>query len=301
SLVSKLKVECGSQFTLKLEGMFKDMQLSSDMAREMKESGQFSDVGFDMGVSVLTPTFWPVLAPSASGNGEGVGILVPDHQITTAMESFSDFYLKHHSGRRLMWQYNMGNADLKVRFGSRTYELNVSTYQMLILLLFAGSNEDITLTTAQIQERTNIADELLQRQLQSLACAKYRILTKTPMSRDVLPTDRFSFNEGFRSPQYRIRIPVVASRTQIETEKEKAASQAIISQERQYLIEAAIVRIMKDRKQMVHESLVNETVVQLSPRFLPSSKIIKEGIGKLIDREYLQRSPDDPRVYIYLA
>ncbi|KAJ2644079.1 Cullin-3 [Coemansia sp. RSA 1694] len=105
----------------------------------------------------------------------------------------------------------------------------------------------------------------------------------------------------FKSPQYRIRIPVVSARNNVENEKEKAASQAVIGQERLYLIEAAIVRIMKTRKQMAHEALVNETIIQLSPRFLPSSKMIKDGIGKLLDREYLQRSPEDPRLYNYLA
>ncbi|KAJ2239269.1 hypothetical protein GGH97_005087 [Coemansia sp. RSA 475] len=58
---------------------------------------------------------------------------------------------------------------------------------------------------------------------------------------------------------------------------------------------------MKTRKQMVHEQLVTEAIKQLSARFLPTPKLIKESIGRLIDREYLQRSPDDPRLYNYLA
>ena len=30
-------------------------------------------------------------------------------------KSFQDYYLKAHSGRKLSWQTNMGNADLKAR------------------------------------------------------------------------------------------------------------------------------------------------------------------------------------------
>ncbi|KAJ2765870.1 hypothetical protein IWQ56_003930, partial [Coemansia nantahalensis] len=137
--------------------------------------------------------------------------------------------------------------------------------------------------------------------LQSLACAKYKILTKTPASRDVSPADTFAFNSGFSAPQYRIRIPVVAARSSVESEQEKAASLVTIDKERQYLVEAAVVRIMKARRQMPHEQLVNEAVGQLSPRFLPTPKMVKDAVGRLIDREYLQRSPDDPRLYIYLA
>ncbi|KAJ2886177.1 hypothetical protein H4R27_000836 [Coemansia aciculifera] len=324
SLVSKLKVECGSQFTLKLEGMFKDMQLSMDMARELRGSSEYSNLGLDLNVSVLTPTFWPATVPAPApaqqsssqaaaeqstatngkSNGDPMSVILPNGVLSDSVDAFSAYYLKHHSGRRLTWQYAMGNADLKVQFGARTHELNVSTYQMLILLLFVddgSSSSAKALTTAEIQQLTHIPEEPLGRQLQSLACGKYRILNKTPKSRDVSPADSFTFNMDFKSPQYRIRIPVVSARSNIETEKEKAASQAVIGQERLYLIEAAIVRIMKTRKQMSHDMLVNETVSQLSSRFLPSSKMIKDGIGKLLDREYLQRSPEDPRLYHYLA
>ncbi|KAJ2357421.1 hypothetical protein GGF43_001470 [Coemansia sp. RSA 2618] len=305
SLVSKLKIECGSQFTLKLEGMFKDIQLSADLARGFKETGGAGDVDFDMGLSVLTPTYWPPLVPpmSEEAQRETRNVEPPPGALRASVDEFTQYYLRHHSGRRLVWEYNMGNADIKLQFGTRTYELNVSTYQMFILNLFAddSTDDDISLSTTEIQQQTRIPMEALTRQLQSLACAKYRILTKTPMSREVNPGDRFAFNNNFKSAQYRIRLPVISSKATVETEKEKTVSMAAISQERQYLVEAAIVRIMKARKQMVHEQLVTETISQLSGRFLPTPKLIKDAIGRLIDREYLLRSPDDPRLYSYLA
>ncbi|KAJ2229335.1 hypothetical protein EV180_001546 [Coemansia sp. RSA 518] len=301
SLVSKLKVECGSQFTLKLEGMFKDMQLSSDLANGFKESGA-ANADLDLSLSVLTPTYWPALAPpmSEEAKQEMQSVEPPPGILRTLVEEFTQYYNHHRSGRRLAWQYNMGNADIKLQFGTRTYELNVSTYQMFILSLFADI-DDLSLTTTEIQQQTRIPIEVLTRQLQSLACAKYKILSKTPASRDVGPNDKFAFNNNFKSAQYRIRIPVVAAKASVETEKEKSESMAAIGLERQYVVEAAIVRIMKTRKQMVHEQLVTEVIKQLSARFLPTPKLIKESIGRLIDREYLQRSPDDPRLYNYLA
>ena len=38
NMISKLKAECGSQFTNKLEGMFKDMDLSRDIMASFKQS-----------------------------------------------------------------------------------------------------------------------------------------------------------------------------------------------------------------------------------------------------------------------
>ena len=51
------------------------------------------------------------------------------------------FYLTKHNGRRLTFQTSMGTADIKARFlgkdgaSPHTHELNVSTYQMCILML----------------------------------------------------------------------------------------------------------------------------------------------------------------------
>ena len=88
----------------------------------------------------------------------------------------------------------MGTADLKAKFKSRRHEINVSTYQMCVLLLF---NTEDTLSYSQISDITAIPVGDLKRALQSLACAKFKILRKDPVGRDVKDGDSFSFNEEF--------------------------------------------------------------------------------------------------------
>lgn len=58
--ISKLKQECGNAFTSKLEGMFKDMDLSEEVMRGYRQSAVAETNGFDLQVSVLTTGFWPV-------------------------------------------------------------------------------------------------------------------------------------------------------------------------------------------------------------------------------------------------
>lgn len=60
-------------------------------------------------------------------------------------------------------------ADLKATFGSKRHELNVSTYQMVVLLLFNSADR---LSYREIQAATGIAPAELKRSLQSLACVK---------------------------------------------------------------------------------------------------------------------------------
>ena len=56
------------------------------------------------------------------------------------------FYLSRHSGRRLAWQLNLGNADIRVAFKQRKHDLNVSTLALVILLLFERLAEGEFLT-----------------------------------------------------------------------------------------------------------------------------------------------------------
>ena len=66
--------------------------------------------------------------------------------MSKACQSFEQFYLSRHSGRRLTWQLYLGNADVRVRFKSRSHDLNVSTYALVILLLFENLEEEGFLT-----------------------------------------------------------------------------------------------------------------------------------------------------------
>ena len=69
--------------------------------------------------------------------------------------------------------------------------------------------------------------------LQSLACGKYRILTKDPKSREVNPKDRFAFNAAFTSPLARIKIQQIANR--METAEEGRDTLTKVEDERKLL------------------------------------------------------------------
>jgi cullin 3 len=74
-----------------------------------------------------------------------------------------------------------------------------------------------------------------------------------------------------------------------------------IDEDRKQLCEAVIVRIMKSRKTLEHNQLIIEVTKHLQHRFAPTVQLIKQRIEKLIEREYLERTADDSKVYNYLA
>jgi len=228
--------------------------------------------------------------------------------------SFESFYAEKHSGRKLTWMGNMGTADIRATFPmiegktgrlakERRHELNVSTYAMIILLVFNDVPEQGYLTFDQIQAKTNIPSSDLIRNLQALAVApKTRILLKEPMSKDVKPNDRFTFNESFNTAFLKIKVGVVAAGNKVEGEKERRETEKKNNDSRGFAIEAAVVRVMKQRKVLTHQQLVAETVTQLAAQFKPDIGMIKKRIESLIEREYLERVEESqPQAYRYLA
>ncbi|XP_046435950.1 cullin-3B-like [Neodiprion fabricii] len=91
------------------------------------------------------------------------------------------------------------------------------------------------------------------------------------------------------------------------TKKSKPRAQAIagwgseerVYQDRQYQIDAAIVRIMKMRKSMTHNLLMSELYNQLKFPVKPAD--VKKRIASLIDRDYMGRDKDNANQYNYVA
>lgn len=67
------------------------------------------------------------------------------------------------------------------------------------------------------------------------------------------------------------------------------------------MLEATIVRIMKARKRLTLQLLIDAVVTDVSKRFPPDVKEIKKRVESLIEREYLQRDPADRNKLEYVA
>jgi len=301
-MIAKFKAECGYQFTTKLEGMFLDMNISKGVQEEFRASPVYHTTAVPIDVHVLTTGYWP-LTPS------------PPCRLPAALQQsttqFSSFYLGLNSGRKLTWLTHLGSVDMKANFKSGKKELNVSLYQMCILVLF---NDQETLSLESIRIATQIPEQEFKRHLLSLCTPKLKILRKHSKGKGIEADDSFTFNDEFTSKFKRIKVPLVSAREVSPQEGgagDGAATSGVggdgdnlpaaVEEERRHHVEAAIVRIMKARKTLSHNELVMETTRQLAVRFTPTPQFIKRRVESLIEREYLQRDKDDARSYQYLA
>ena len=157
-------------------------------------------------------------------------------------------------------------------------------------------------------------DAELQRTLQSLACARYRVLSKSPKGKDVNPGDIFTVNLNFSHPKYRIKINQIQAK---ETKQENQQTHERVAADRNYETQAAIVRIMKSRKKITHAELVSEVITATKSRGVLDPADIKKNIEKyvdllplklddadmhrLIEKDYMERDEEGRNVYNYVA
>ena len=145
SMLSKLKAECGAGFTSKLEGMFRDMELSKDINAAFKQHMDHlpnsAEYKIDLTVSVLSMAYWPTYQPmevNIPGTLIEVHILGEKYlillkfagELSKYQEIFKKFYHGKYSGRKLQWQPNLGHAVLKAQFNNGAKELKVSLFQV---------------------------------------------------------------------------------------------------------------------------------------------------------------------------
>ena len=308
NMLAKLKIECGFAFTHNLEQMFKDQEIARDEMVAYKQSlSNTSKTTMDLQVNVLSAAAWPTYPD--------VTVKLPP-EVAKHLEKYDRHYKHKHTGRRLTWKHALAHSIVKAQFKKGPKELLVSAFQAIVLVLFNDIAEGGNLSYKDIQESTGLVDAELERTLQSLACAKFRVLTKHPKGREVNHDDTFTINFAFTDPKYRIKINQIQLK---ETKEENQETHERVHQDRQYETQAAIVRIMKSRKTITHSNLIAEVIEQTKKRGAIELGEIKQNIdskffaplpcprssprcsltrAELIDKDYMER---EGSTYVYVA
>ena len=310
SVLARLKQQCGSQFTSKMEGMLTDLSLAREKQNQFNEwratraarigarpASAASSSAVDLSVTVLTTGFWPKY-PSFD--------LQLPAELAAGVAAFSEFYEATNLHRKLTWQYTIGSCHLRGNFSPRPLELVLATTQAAALMMFNDAPAE-TLPYSELRDRLQMPDEDAQRVLASLSVLKHRVLLKRDgsgsgsggggkVSRKISPSDVFSVNAAFTDRMRRVKIPLPP---QSAEEKKKVIED--VTRDRCNTIDAALVRVMKARKVLSHKDLLLEVMPMLAKLFQPDPKVVKKQIESLIEREYMARDADRATVYKYLA
>ncbi|CAK5279938.1 unnamed protein product [Mycena citricolor] len=287
-VLTKLKEQYDPEFSMGTD-MFNDLHLSKDMVDKYHEKMNEGDIGLKLNAIVLKQGAWPF---SQDEGSESITLPV---EMMKQLTHFGQFYGRMHQNQKLVWKHSVATATLIGRFKAGNKELSVSLYQAVILLLFNGPEE---WSFSDIKNETRLDDGVLRLTLQSLACGKKRVLTKIPLGKDIGDHDKFRFNDGFTDARAKIHINSIQAKV---SDAESKQTNEMIHVERSHLLDAAIVRIMKAKKEMVYERLLSATIDAVKSRFAPEVKAIKTRIDDLMSREFVRRDDDNPQVLLYIA
>ena len=186
-----------------------------------------------------------------------------------------------HSGCLVLYRYNKSSTQSSEK--SRVL-LQCTTLQYCILSLFNQIN------SIAIDELKSICDNssILLQTCDNLVA--HDIIKKTEIG--------YELNTSFSSNKNLINITKIIKPT--AHMKVMEINEDILLRRRTQL-ECVIVKMMKRQrtKQITH--LINESVVEVSKTFTPSSGFVRDVIERLIQKEYLKRNKDNQEIIEYIA
>ncbi|KAG6841967.1 hypothetical protein C0991_004458 [Blastosporella zonata] len=281
SMLQKLREACGYEYTRKLQRMFMDMSLSQDLTNQFKTRMQQlhdGDMDISFSIMVLGSNFWPLVPPTHE-------FIIPQ-EISTTYDRFQRYYQDKHSGRKLTWLWNYSKNELRTNYLNQKYILMTSSFQAVVLLQY---NRDDTLSLNELFTATSIPQDLLVQILALLVKAKILVNEEA---------EQYDLNPNFKSKKIRVNLNLP-----IKAEKQAETKDVLksVEEDRKYAIQATVVRIMKARKTMKHQLLIQEVITQISVRFTPKISDIKKAIDTLLEKEYIERVENTKDTFAYVA
>jgi hypothetical protein len=291
--ISKMSQKWGQVNFHMLKTMISDISSSAEAAQGLAESKVIPKEKMDFTIKILTQSSWP---PNLFIEGDAKKF---HSDIKYVVEKFTGYYTGRNAGKKVVWVLNKGEVELKRTFNSnKMYRFMVTTLQANMILQF---NDRTNQTFGELKTSLGVDQanfRTVWEELKILVKLKL-ISSKEPLEDErKIPQDAdlFVLNEDFTNPKAMVGcIRSVAGKKKEETVT-KVDQDTL--KEREFALDAAIVRVMKSRRELIYNDL-QEEVKKIITLFTPDPKIVKKRIESLIEREYLGRDEDNPNRFIY--
>lgn len=306
----------GRDFTYKWERMLVDATVTR---RELKEAYQQDcltappPVGScELHPLILTAAWWPLkMESSVFSSTSAIGML---------QRHFESFYQRTMGGRTLKWllQFSTGIVEARITPAAHAHTVlsfTVSAPQWELLHLLNRSDH---VSFQQLKAATQLTDTAaLQRAV--FAFLKLKVLQLVDPSQRDVEQQTYSINAAFTPTARKINFVALAQGAETSQQRTAALGSAagvpegesgatatpstqVVHNERRFAVQAAIVRVMKSRRTATYAELLNEVEDILKKnKFLVSPADLKVNLEVLIEKEYVERSPTDPNVFVYLS
>lgn len=286
AIIDKLKTAASNDYTNKITKMFNDIRISSELGdyyrSEISKLANSTSLINNLDPKILDQTAWDNVLKETNDS-----FILP-HEFIDTQEKFSEIYQQKHNGRQLQWKWSRSKVEVKANIskpGKPPYQITMTMYQYAI---FSAFQESEIQTTQQLLALTALPEEIFRNNV--IPMIKHKLLSQEPSGdKNMLkPFTTFKLNTAYSSKKLKINISNVKM---MDSKTEEREANEEIEMQKHEVLRAAIVRIMKARKNMKHEQLSTE-VFQIVERFKPNVSQVKKAIEVLIEEQYLSRDAD---------
>lgn len=290
-----------------------DTEHSEEMNEEFqREHNNHNDAAMNVAIHVN-------IVPRSSWQGPSTQLatkLKLPQEMERASAIFRSFYEGRCQDRRLDFELGSGTVDVVLTHGSQEFNVNMPTPCSSVVSLFQGSEE---YTVDEIIHRTALpatdaikAVAILSRSTR-LHAPLLRVSTGNPYEDEHMTQVKPSaintascvrFNDAFQAKTAVVRISANNTsdddRDEGEAEYFEEEAKSDLDTACKCQIDAACVRIIKARRSLHVETLVEEVISELKHRFTARPSDVMKQIEGLVAREYMEPNASNPNVYEYL-
>ena len=276
-LIEELKNECGPYFVSKSQEMISDIQASKEMSQLFNKEEK-NNFYIPINYFVLSNYTWPI---DKLIKGE-----IKNFDIGICEKKFFEFYHKKNSGKSLFWHlpYCFGEIEMEIPKSDSTVKIFGNGVHIAILKCFTKSNT--SLTFKDILTKTKIEKDVIQRYIKKLISKNLLLLEND------IYTVNFDINKDGKSNEISLIDFDEEEDSQNDDENEEKSIE-----ERKFVIDAYIMKVLKQKKVMKRDDLINKVKEKMP--FEERDEIINKRIEQLISNRYISKDENDTSILKY--
>ncbi len=292
-LIEQLKKQCGNEYISKIDTMIMDYNLNTELTNNFKEflnnnsneNNNFISAinNINSSLMILSNEHWPI------NNFNMFHIKLPNNLITLQNLIFKYYHINY-PGRTVQWAYENSKVELNAVFPHKKYKIICNTIQACVLLLFNDKNILFNnfILFSTILKLLNIENKNdLENNIKPLLNSSLLIKLN-----DENNNDKFILNKNFGDENEIIKV-------EMPIKKENYVRKEYIEEDRSMAIDGMIVKILKSKKKMEFNEVINYILTNLE-RFRVKVESIKKRINSLIERELIGRDKNDANILTYI-
>ena len=276
-LIEQLKKECGPYFVSKSQEMISDVKASQEMSQLFNEKEK-SEIDIPINYFILSNYTWPI---DKLVSGE-----INNFDIGKTEKKFFDFYHKKNSGKSLFWHlpFCFGEIEMDLKDSSKSIKIIGNGVHIAILKCF--TKNQISLGLKDIIKITKIEKDVIIKHIKKL------------VNKNILKYENNIYVVNFfvDKDENSDKIMLIDYDEQ-EEEKGVEESEEKSIEERKFVIDAYIMKILKQKKVMKRSELIS-TVNEKMP-FDEKEEIINKRVDQLINNRYISKDDEDPSLIKY--